>query len=308
MFGVPRQVKGPKPWPLHPWQVSFYDGKWRCQVGVVRDEDYTDRTAGRTFNYSVQNVRQNSVQYGNGSIRNDKGGSNNPKHFILSETAYACGNKIYQEDGTEAPDDGCVKWGSGAFSSTNPTHIILRKVDGTPKKWTVIALANDGTWLDEDICIARIEPTSGSPSGWLVAQVLKSDVFITPAAANEKDHPFLVVKHGKHLGVTQWKVITGMVNNVVPSNMQSILSVENGWVWVQCNYDDVTKFFPKSSEVYIGGGAALPSTDVNSSYVALAQIINGVSHQLVTSSLWGDRLQVGSGVTAVSAQYFYARV
>lgn len=306
MLGVPRQIKGPKPWPLHPWMVMFYDGKWRCHVGVVRDEEYTNRAASRTFNYTIQNVRQNSIQYGSGNIRNDKGGSNSPKHFILSETAYSCGNKIYQEDGTEVPNDGVVKWGTSAFSSANPTHIILRKVTGTPNKWSVIALPDGGTWQDEDICIARIEPTGGSPSGWLVAQVLKSDVFITPAS-NEKDHPFKVVKHGKHEGVTQWKVITGMVNNVVPTNMYQILGLENGYVWVQSDFDSETQYFPSQYGVLIGAGESLPASTMQTSYVALAKITSGVSEQLVTGSLWGDRIQVGSGPSG-SAHYYYAKV
>lgn len=143
MIGVPRQIKGPKPWPLHPWMVSFYDGKWRCQAGVLRDEDYVPADNERTFEYSVQNVRQNMIQYQRGNMGNDKGGSNNPKTFILSEPCWTGGNKVYQKAGNsnngigvpaslaqsvEIDNDGQAKWASGVFSATQPTYIVLRKV------------------------------------------------------------------------------------------------------------------------------------------------------------------------------------
>ena len=143
MFQAPRQVKGSKPWPIHPWMVSFYDGKWRCQAGVIRDSDYTSGDNERTLLSYVQNTRQNLISSSRGGIRNEKGATNNPKAFALSEDCWTGGNKIYCRSSSsnegigapttlatsvEIPSDGCVKWASHAFSATGTTFIVLRKV------------------------------------------------------------------------------------------------------------------------------------------------------------------------------------
>jgi hypothetical protein len=121
-------------------------------------------------------------------------------------------------------------------------------------------------------------------------------------------HPFKVISGGTIEGVTTVTVITGAVNNSIPTNMSASLTVtSSGYVWVAAGYDSTNKVFPDPTNLTIAAGATLPTSTTSVAYIALAQIVSGTVNQLVTGSLWGDRIQVGSGGTA-SAHYYFARV
>ena len=122
------------------------------------------------------------------------------------------------------------------------------------------------------------------------------------------DHPFKVVYAGEVEGESTYTVVTGTVNNAIPVNIDDTLTVTGaGYVWLEIPYDSTNKVFPKADEVIIASGTTLPDSDADYSYVALASVDGGTVNQLITGSLWGDRIQLGSGSTA-SAQYYYAKV
>jgi len=121
-------------------------------------------------------------------------------------------------------------------------------------------------------------------------------------------HPFKVYKVGEVEGVPQWKVKTGTVNNIIPYDIDVLeFGVENGYIYLQIDYDATNKKFPAAGGVQVMSASTIPAATTAYGIVVLAQIVNGVASQLVTSSLWGDRIQLGNGATA-EAQYFYARV
>lgn len=121
--------------------------------------------------------------------------------------------------------------------------------------------------------------------------------------SDDNVHPFKVFLSG-----TSATVQTGAVNNSIPTNMGATLSVgTGGYVWVAAGYDATNKVFPDPTNLTIAAGATLPTSTTSVAYIALAQIVSGTVNQLVTGSLWGDRIQVGSGGTA-SAHYYFARV
>lgn len=137
--------------------------------------------------------------------------------------------------------------------------------------------------------------------------VQKDWVEYVPAAL-QTTHPFKVIDGGTTEGVTTVTVITGAVNNSIPTNMSASLTVtSSGYVWVAAGYDSTNKVFPDPTNLTIAAGATLPTSTTSVAYIALAQIVSGTINQLVTGSLWGDRIQVGSGGTA-SAHYYFARV
>lgn len=132
--------------------------------------------------------------------------------------------------------------------------------------------------------------------------VQKDWVEYVPAAL-QTTHPFKVNMSG-----TTATVVTGAVNNSIPTNMNASLTLtDSGYVWVAAGYDATNKVFPDPTNLTIAAGATLPTSTTSVAYIALAQIVSGTVNQLVTGSLWGDRIQVGSGGTA-SAHYYFARV
>lgn len=134
--------------------------------------------------------------------------------------------------------------------------------------------------------------------------VQKDWVEYVSAASGESTHPFKV----SALSASTYTVKTGAVNNAIPTNMSASLTVtSSGYVWVAAGYDSTNKVFPDPTNLTIAAGATLPTSTTSVAYIALAQIVSGTINQLVTGSLWGDRIQVGSGGTA-SAHYYFARV
>lgn len=117
-------------------------------------------------------------------------------------------------------------------------------------------------------------------------------------------HPFKVIANG----TGSYTVVTGAVNNSIPTNMTATLAyVGAGSVWVKCGYDATNKKFPDPADLEIAAGATLPASTTSDAYVLLATVNAGEVNQIVTGSLWGDRIQIGSGGTA-SAHYYFARV
>ena len=121
-------------------------------------------------------------------------------------------------------------------------------------------------------------------------------------------HPFYVHKVGEVEGVAKWKVCDGMVNNISPASIETTeFDLNDGYIYLQIDYDAVGKNFPSPGGVYVFSSLTLPTATTAYGIVALAQITGGAVTQLVTGSLWGDRIQVGSGGTE-NAHYYYARV
>jgi len=117
-------------------------------------------------------------------------------------------------------------------------------------------------------------------------------------------HPFKVIANG----TGSYTVVTGAVNNSIPTNMTATLAyVGAGSVWVKCGYDATNKKFPDPADLEIAAGATLPDSTTSDAYVLLATVNAGEVNQIVTGSLWGDRIQVGSGETQ-NAHYYFARV
>lgn len=126
--------------------------------------------------------------------------------------------------------------------------------------------------------------------------------------AEAADHPFKVKFEGTTDGESSYSVVVGAVNNAIPYNIEDTLTVTGtGYVWLQIPYDSTNKVFPKADEVIIVAGTAPPYSDGDYAYVWLAQVNGETVNQLITGSLWGDRIQLGSGAYA-SAQYYFAKV
>jgi hypothetical protein len=117
------------------------------------------------------------------------------------------------------------------------------------------------------------------------------------------EFPFQVHREGAN----SWSVCTGMVNNEIPTNISSTFAVSSGFIYLVIPYDTEAKQFPSAGGVSIDTGTEIPDSEVDVSYVAIAEIVDDSVNQLITGSLWGDRIQVGAGDTQ-NAYYYYAQV
>lgn len=122
------------------------------------------------------------------------------------------------------------------------------------------------------------------------------------------DFPFQVKHDGVVAEEDTYTVCSGAVNNQIPINITDTLALAGaGYVWLKIPYDSTNKVFPMADSITVEIGATPPYSDGDYSYVWVAHVNAGVVNQLITGSLWGDRIQLGSGEYA-SAQYYFAKV
>lgn len=112
-------------------------------------------------------------------------------------------------------------------------------------------------------------------------------------------HPFFVKKQ-KSEEVVTFTVCTGMVNNIVPSNMDVVIASGAGYVYISCTVSGEN--YPV--DVTIGSGGSIPADTDSNSYIAIAQISGEDSEQLVSSSLWTERFKCGME----PAKYWWSNV
>lgn len=293
-----------------PWECVWRnkDGL-RCHVGRVYDQAMFEDGAERYSQNQFPRKKPSTMTLIGGQVVTNAPAANmsnsSTSGFSTSSVKLKYktnfGYASYDDtDLDDIPESGYAFWPEGKFKGhSGAVYLILSKLEKEEEapKW-VLSICDDSDAQPKDFRIAAV-------AGSQCIQLWGSDIVFSPSTDNM--HPFKVIKKGVENEVSKWSVVTGSVNNIVPTNMSEILSVENGWVWVKSDYDAGSKSFPGQTGVTIGAGETLPSSSTTSSYVALAQITAGTQAQLITGSLWGDRIQLGGGGTQ-TAQYYYAKV
>ena len=136
-----------------------------------------------------------------------------------------------------------------------------------------------------------------SPNDWTSANY--SWTKVDGCSAEACAHPFFVKRQTSGETVT-FTVCTGMVNNIVPSNMDVVISLGAAYVYISCTVSGSN--YPV--DVTIGSGASIPADTDSNSYIAIAQISGEDSEQLVSSSLWTERFKCGME----PAKYWWSNV
>lgn len=113
-------------------------------------------------------------------------------------------------------------------------------------------------------------------------------------------HPYQVISDG----AGTYSLVFGMTNNVTPSNYASTISAGSGNFVAYLRHPYVSGVFPDQMDFIWDIAAGLPADDDDYGYIALAEITGTTVDQLVTGSLWGDRLKTGTD----TARYYYAQV
>jgi hypothetical protein len=115
------------------------------------------------------------------------------------------------------------------------------------------------------------------------------------------EHPFQVHFAGIVDEASSFIICSGMVNNIVPSNIDETITMYDGFIWLKCTANDENDF---PIEVTVEFGTDVPADTDTEAYVAISNIVNGKSNQLLMSSLWADRIKVGTN----TATYYYAGI
>ena len=137
---------------------------------------------------------------------------------------------------------------------------------------------------------------------------INPDFTIAGSCSNSCDYPFQVKRTSYVVDeYAEFTICTGMVNNVIPVNMEDTFTLLNGYIYLEVAYDSANRAFPGGVTISKIEDGEVPDSTKDVSHVAIARIVDGVAEQLITGSLWGDRIQVGAGETE-KAFYYYAQV
>jgi hypothetical protein len=118
-------------------------------------------------------------------------------------------------------------------------------------------------------------------------------------------HPFEVKRSGMAESIV-WSICEGTVNNITPDPAFDTFTMEDGFVWLRVMYDDTSGSYPFAGAygVIAEHGPTVPADTDNYGHIVIAEINADVVTQLVTGSLWSDRLKLGTA----TATYYFARV
>jgi hypothetical protein len=198
---------------------------------------------------------------------------------------------------TQAGVSDYVLWAGDNADYTNDCPVVL-PTNITPS----------GDYVAQAIHIANvIQPTTADV--WVVDQVIQGSITFPPPAYVEPGHPFKVTVTSSDDGSTfDYSVQTGAVNNKVPTNILDVIhtSGEDIAIYLKIGNTGSGGTFPDPANItveYCSPGS-FPDSEFDYAYVLLAYAAGFEINQIVTGSLWGDRIQAGS----TQAFYYFARV
>jgi len=186
---------------------------------------------------------------------------------------------------------------SGADEAADPYNVnFASSWDGIVNKAECVAC--DG--FSGDVSTAGMTNMTG-------ASTIPVDYSIVGGCVNEPygfDHPYKVYLMSSGGGSNVWAIVTGATNNVTPGNITSTITLGAGTydVWIRHPY--LSPNFPDATNFEWAIGATIPADTDTDGYVLIATISGTNVTQIVTGSLWADRLKLGT----VTAEYYFARI
>ena len=116
-------------------------------------------------------------------------------------------------------------------------------------------------------------------------------------------HPYQVNFDSTAGGSDTFSIVTGATNNITPGNIASTITVATGSydVWIRHPY--LSPNFPDATNFEWDIGATIPADTDTDGYILIATISGTNVTQIVTGSLWADRLKLGTS----TAEYYFAR-
>ena len=149
-----------------------------------------------------------------------------------------------------------------------------------------------------DVSTAGMFNMTGAPT-------IPVDYTIGGGCINEATgHPFLVTHVSTSGGNSTYTIQSGTVNNLVPGNIASSITVATAanHVWVRVPY--LSPNFPDTTNFEWNIGTTLPTDTDTDGYIKVASVNGATVTQFVTGSLISDRIKLGT----LTAKYYYSRV
>lgn len=137
------------------------------------------------------------------------------------------------------------------------------------------------------------------------ATTIPVDYTIGGGCINESTgHPFLVTHVSTSGGNSTYTIQSGTVNNLVPGNIGSNITVATAakHVWIRVPY--LSPNFPDTTNFEWNIGTTLPTDTDTDGYIKVASVNGATVTQFVTGSLIADRIKLGT----LTAKYYYSRV
>ena len=137
------------------------------------------------------------------------------------------------------------------------------------------------------------------------ATTIPVDYTIVGGCINESTgHPFLVTHVSTSGGNSTYTIQSGTVNNLVPGNIASSITVATAakHVWIRVPY--LSPNFPDTTNFEWNIGTTLPTDTDTDGYIKVASVNGATVTQFVTGSLIADRIKLGT----LTAKYYYSRV
>ena len=165
-----------------------------------------------------------------------------------------------------------------------------------------------GDYVAQSIHIASVtQPTTADV--WVVEQIAQGTLTFPPPTPVPAGHPFKVtVTSSDHGSTFDYSVQTGAVNNKVPTNILDVIhtSGEDIAIYLKIGNTGSGGTFPDPANITVEhcSPGSFPDSEFDYAYVLLAYAAGFEINQIVTGSLWGDRIQAGSA----QAFYYFARV
>lgn len=122
--------------------------------------------------------------------------------------------------------------------------------------------------------------------------------------------PYRVYVSGSSEGGIDYAIDEGMINNIIPSNIDDVISLPpdtNTYIYVKAGntFFGGINTFPDPADVTIAYGSTMPEQSNEYCYVLIAHITGTTINQIIKNSLWGDRIKVSD---SADATYYIAGV
>jgi hypothetical protein len=117
-------------------------------------------------------------------------------------------------------------------------------------------------------------------------------------------HPFKVTVVSEAGGMFTYHIQSGTVNNVIPGNIATDITVSNLEYDVFLKVPYVANVFPDAGGFEWDIATTMPPDTDSEGYVKIATVDGATVTQFVTGSLWADRIKLGTA----TATYYYARI
>jgi hypothetical protein len=117
-------------------------------------------------------------------------------------------------------------------------------------------------------------------------------------------HPFYVRRTGSTGETPVWSICSGTVNNLLPNPAFDSFQLSDGVVWLAIQFDGTNYPATGAFGITAGNGLSVPADTDSVGHIVIATITEDVVTQIVTGSLWTDRIKLGTG----QATYYFSRV